>query len=147
MAAGLCSNHNNLYFQFDMNASSSNWVVVYGSSRLSVLKEQDAQTEWMVSTAAIQSRPTPGYFNGDRIPDLLIQQSAGPGVRKVQVIDGASGQNLWEAEFACPRLHLEGSSLLTGSGQSAFLFWAGDIQQPQNLSRATVSRQISITVL
>ncbi|XP_048847982.1 protein FAM234B isoform X2 [Brienomyrus brachyistius] len=139
MAAGLCSNHNNLYFQFDMNASSSNWAVVYGSRRLSVLKEQDAQTEWMVSTAAIQSRPTPGYFNGDRIPDLLIQQSAGPGVRKVQVINGASGQNLWEAEFVCPRIHLQGSSLLTSSGQSAFLFWAGDIQRPQNLSIATPS--------
>ncbi len=57
---------------------------------------------------------------------------------QVQIVDGAQGQSLWEAEFVCPRLAVEDSSVLTASGQSVFLFWAGDpLAQPQNVSKAT----------
>ncbi len=57
---------------------------------------------------------------------------------QVQIVDGAQGQSLWEAEFVCPRLAVEDSSVLTASGQSVFLFWAGDpLAQPQNASKAT----------
>ncbi len=57
---------------------------------------------------------------------------------QVQIVDGAQGRSLWEAEFVCPRLAVEDSSVLTASGQSVFLFWAGDpLAQPQNVSKAT----------
>lgn len=57
---------------------------------------------------------------------------------QVQIMDGARGRSLWEAEFVCPRLAVEDSSVLTASGQSVFLFWAGDpLAQPQNVSKAT----------
>lgn len=57
---------------------------------------------------------------------------------QVQIVDGAQGRSLWEAEFVCPRLAVEDSSVLTASGQSVFLFWAGDpLAQPQNISKAT----------
>uniref|UniRef100_A0A8C1NHX6 Family with sequence similarity 234 member B n=1 Tax=Cyprinus carpio TaxID=7962 RepID=A0A8C1NHX6_CYPCA len=55
---------------------------------------------------------------------------------QVQIMDGARGRSLWEAEFVCPRLAVEDSSVLTASGQSVFLFWAGDpLAQPQNVSK------------
>ncbi|TRY88418.1 hypothetical protein DNTS_018318 [Danionella cerebrum] len=46
--------------------------------------------------------------------------------RQVQIIDGASGRSLWEMAFVCPRLAVQDWSVLTTSGQSVFLFWAGD---------------------
>ncbi|KAL4658027.1 protein FAM234B isoform X2, partial [Arapaima gigas] len=139
LVAGLCNNHNNLDPTSSLNSSTSDWVLVSGTSKLSVLKERDTQVVWTVNLAAIRSPPTPGHFNGDGIPDLLIQQLVSPGVRKVQIIDGANGRVLWEAEFVWPRSVLEGSSLLTTSGLSVFLFWAGDPQSAKNFTKATVS--------
>ena len=59
---------------------------------------------------------------------------------QIQVVDGASGSGLWAAEFVCPDLHLDGSSVTTTSGQSAFLFWAGDpLRVAKNITKTTVS--------
>ncbi|KPP79622.1 hypothetical protein Z043_100784, partial [Scleropages formosus] len=160
LVAGLCNNHNNLDPLSSLNSSNSDWVLVSGASKLSVLKERDAHVVWTVSSAAIRSRPTPGHFNGDGIPDILIQQLVSPSVKKVivmmadlyiplifqiQIIDGGNGRVLWEAEFVCPHSVLEGSSLLTTSGLSVFLFWAGDPQSAKNLTKTTGSPADSLT--
>ncbi|XP_060760153.1 protein FAM234B isoform X2 [Neoarius graeffei] len=125
LVAGVCNNHNNLDTESSRNSSRSDWVLVCVNSRISVIRERDIHTTWTINSSSIHSRPAIGHFNNDGVPDLLIQQSAN-GVRKVQIVDGAQGQSLWEAEFVCPFLALEGSTVLTTSGQSAFLFWAGD---------------------
>lgn len=125
LVAGVCNNHNNLDAESVHNSSRSDWVLVCVSSRISVIRERDIHTTWTVSSSSIHSRPAIGHFNDDGVPDLFIQQSAN-GVRKVQIIDGAQGRSLWEAEFVCPRLVLEASTILTTTGQSVFLFWAGD---------------------
>ncbi|KAJ8251855.1 hypothetical protein GJAV_G00226170 [Gymnothorax javanicus] len=140
LVAGFCNNHNNFDWASMLNSSRSDWVLVCGSSRLSVLRESSTRAEWSVTSAAIHGHPAPGHFNADPVPDLLIQQSVSPGVRRVQVIDGASGRSLWEAEFVCPRLDVEGSSVATSSGASVFLFWAGEVQTLRNLSKAPASQ-------
>ncbi|KAB5517581.1 hypothetical protein PHYPO_G00168790 [Pangasianodon hypophthalmus] len=125
LVAGVCNNHNNLDTESSRNSSRSDWVSVCVNSQISVIRERDIHITWTINSSSMHSRPAIGHFNDDGVPDLLIQQSAN-GVRKVQIIDGAQGQNLWEAEFVCPHLVLEGSTILTTSGQSVFLFWAGD---------------------
>ncbi|KAK2864908.1 hypothetical protein Q7C36_004062 [Tachysurus vachellii] len=125
LVTGVCNNHNNLDLDSSRNSSRSDWVVVCVNSQISVIRERDIHTTWTINSSSIHSHPAVGYFNDDGVPDLLIQQSAN-GIRKVQIIDGAQGQILWEEEFVCPRLVLEGSTILTTSGQSVFLFWAGD---------------------
>ncbi|KAL2100981.1 hypothetical protein ACEWY4_002742 [Coilia grayii] len=130
LVAGQCNNHNNLDGMSSMNSSQSDWVLVCGNSSLSVLQENDTRAVWTLNAPAIHSRPSPGHFNGDGVPDVLIQLTAAPGVRKVQIIDGANSHNLWDTDFVCPRLVLEGLSVMTTSGQSVFLFWAGDPLKP-----------------
>lgn len=48
------------------------------------------ELKWLASSSLSLllsiSRPAPGHFNEDGIPDLLIQQSISPGVRKVIII-------------------------------------------------------------
>ncbi|KAG5832442.1 hypothetical protein ANANG_G00291220 [Anguilla anguilla] len=146
LVAGLCNNHNNFDSISNLNSSRSDWVLVCGSSKLSVLRESDTHAKWTVNSADIHGRPAPGQFNEDGIPDLLIQQSVSPGVRKVQLIDGASGRGLWEAEFVCPQLDLEGSSIATSSGISVFLFWAGELQTLKNITKAPASQGVVPTV-
>ncbi|XP_067236981.1 protein FAM234B isoform X2 [Chanodichthys erythropterus] len=138
LVAGLCHQHNNLDSASVLNSSRSDWILLSGASgQLSVLRESDTHTAWSLGLAAIHTRPALGHFNDDGVPDLLIHQSTN-GVRKVQIIDGARGRSLWEAGFVCPRLAVEDSSVLTTSGQSVFLFWAGDpISQAQNVTKAT----------
>ncbi|XP_051571070.1 protein FAM234B isoform X2 [Myxocyprinus asiaticus] len=143
LVAGLCHNHNNLDTVSVLNASRSDWILVCGvNSRLSVLKQSDTHAAWTLSLTSIHSRPVSGHFNDDGVPDVLIDQSAN-GIRKVQIIDGTQGRSLWEAEFVCPRLAVEDSSVLTTSGQSVFLFWAGDpLTQSQNVTKAAAAEPV-----
>ncbi|KAK2917188.1 hypothetical protein Q8A67_001562 [Cirrhinus molitorella] len=137
-----CQAHSNLDAASALNSSRSAWILLCdSSSRLSALRASDTRTLWSLSLASIHTRPAAGHFNDDGVPDLLIHQSAN-GVRKVQMVDGARGRSLWEAEFVCPRLAVEDSSVLTASGQSVFLFWAGDpLTQTQNASKAAAAAE------
>ncbi|XP_016117820.1 protein FAM234B-like, partial [Sinocyclocheilus grahami] len=136
LVVGSCQRLRNLDGVSALNCSRSDWIVLSDSSRrLSVLRASDTRPVWSLGLASIRTRLAAGHFNDDGVPDLLVHQSAN-GVRKVQIVDGARGRSLWEAEFVCPRLAVEDSSVLTVTGQSVFLFWAGDpLAQPQNVSK------------
>uniref|UniRef100_A0A8C6SDL5 Family with sequence similarity 234 member B n=1 Tax=Neogobius melanostomus TaxID=47308 RepID=A0A8C6SDL5_9GOBI len=122
---GYDSDHNNLDTLSNMNSTKSDWVLVYGTSKLSVLRQKDLRKDWTFTSPPIHSQPASGHFNDDGVLDILLQHSAN-GVMKVQIIDGANGRLLWSAEFVCPRLDLESTTISTSTGHSAFLFWASD---------------------
>ncbi|MBN3315930.1 F234B protein, partial [Atractosteus spatula] len=113
----------------------SDWVLA-GNRGVSVLGGADARSVWTLATPPLQSQPVPGLFSNDSTPDLLLQSLA-HGVQKVQVIDGASGRSLWEAEFSSHFPGVRGSAVLTSTGRSAFLFWAGDPRPSSNVTKAT----------
>ncbi|KAF7656906.1 hypothetical protein LDENG_00034580 [Lucifuga dentata] len=139
LVADFGNNHNSLDSVSNTNSTKSDWVLVYGSSKLSVLREKDLRKEWTFSSAPIHSQPAAGHFNDDRILDIFIQHSAN-GVMKAQVVDGANGHLLWTADFVCPRLVVDSSAISTASGPSAFLFWASEpIKAQTNITRTTVS--------
>ncbi|XP_034395439.1 protein FAM234B [Cyclopterus lumpus] len=139
LVAGLDNNHNSLDTVSNLNSTKSDWVLVYGSSKLSVLRQRDLRKDWTFNTGLIRNQPVPGHFNDDGILDLFVQNSA-YGVMKAMVVDGANGHLLWSAEFVCPHLVLETSAISTSTGQSAFLFWASDpIKAQKNVTEATVS--------
>ncbi|XP_070704469.1 protein FAM234B [Pempheris klunzingeri] len=139
LVAGFGNNHNSLDTVSNLNSTKSDWVLVYGSSKLSVLRQKDIHKEWTFNSAPIHSQPAPGHFNDDGVLDLFIQHSA-KGIMQAQVIDGAKGHLLWTAEFVCPRLVLETSAISTSTGQSAFLFWASEpIKAQRNVIKTTVA--------
>ena len=61
----------------------------------------------------------------------------------MQIIDGADGHVLWSAEFVCPSLDLEATTVSTSTGHSAFLFWASD--PIVNATNTTVSFDEGVT--
>ncbi|XP_065821069.1 protein FAM234B [Labrus bergylta] len=139
LVAGFGNSHNSLDSVSNMNSSKSDWVLVYGSSKLSVLRQRDKHKEWTFNSSQLHCQPVPGHFNDDRVLDLFIQHAAN-GTMQAQVVDGAKGKLLWSAEFVCPGLMLESSAILTSTGQSAFLFWASDpIRTQKNVTKTTVS--------
>nr|XP_046271867.1 protein FAM234B [Scatophagus argus] len=139
LVAGFGNSHNNLDTVSNLNSTKSDWVLVYGSSKLSVLRQKDIRKEWTFNSGPIHSQPAPGHFNDDGILDLFIQHSAN-GIMQAQVVDGANGHLLWSAEFVCPRLVLETSAISTSTGRSAFLFWASEpIKLHKNVTKTTVA--------
>ncbi|KAM8824195.1 protein FAM234B isoform 1-T1 [Synchiropus picturatus] len=139
LVAGFGNNHNCLDQLSNRNSSRSDWVLVYGSSKLSLLRQRDVHKQWTFISPPLHSQPVPGHFNDDGVLDLFVQHSAN-GVMKALVIDGANSRVLWSEEFVCPRLVMEPSAVFTSGSQSAFLFWAGDpIRAQRNVSRPTVS--------
>uniref|UniRef100_A0A3B4YNY4 Family with sequence similarity 234 member B n=1 Tax=Seriola lalandi dorsalis TaxID=1841481 RepID=A0A3B4YNY4_SERLL len=142
LVAGFGNNHNSLDTVSNLNSTRSDWLVVYGSSKLSVLKQRDMRKKWTFSSAPIHSQPALGHYNDDGILDLFFQHSAN-GIMEGQVIDGANGHLLWAAEFVCPRLVLQTSAISTSTGQSAFLFWASEpINAQRNATKTTVTEPL-----
>ncbi|XP_077357603.1 protein FAM234B isoform X1 [Festucalex cinctus] len=140
LMAGSSTYHDNLDTVSNRNSSKSDLVLVYGFSKISVLRQRDVRKQWTFNSAPIHRfrQPTPGHFNGDGILDLFFQHSAN-GIMKAQVIDGVNGRPLWEAQFVCPRLVLETAAVSTSTGQSAFVFWASEpITAQKNITKATV---------
>ncbi|XP_069557387.1 protein FAM234B [Brachyistius frenatus] len=139
LVTGSGNNRNSLDTVSNLNSSRSDWMLVFGSSTLSVLRQKDLRKDWTFNSAPIHSQPAPGHFNDDGVLDLFIQHSAN-GVMKAQIVDGANGHLLWVAEFVCPRLVLDISSISTSTGQSAFLFWASEpIKAQRNVTKTTVA--------
>ncbi|XP_047212281.1 protein FAM234B-like [Girardinichthys multiradiatus] len=139
LVAGFGHNRNSLDSVSNLNSTRSDWVLVYGASTLSVLRQQDLHKEWTFNSAQIHCQPALGHFNNDGVLDLFIQHSAN-GIMTALIINGANGTLLWKAEFVCPRLLLESSTVLTSTGQSAFLFWASKpIKKHSNVARATMA--------
>ncbi|XP_028311063.1 protein FAM234B [Gouania willdenowi] len=143
LVAGFGNNHNSLDRDSNLNSSRSDWAIVYGSSKVSVIRQRDLRKEWTFNSAPIHTQPAPGHFNNDGVPDIFSQHSAN-GVMKAQIVDGASGRLLWSSEFVCPRLHLETAAISTSTGQSAFLFWASDPIRAQGVvTKTTVAPDVA----
>uniref|UniRef100_A0A3B5B683 Family with sequence similarity 234 member B n=1 Tax=Stegastes partitus TaxID=144197 RepID=A0A3B5B683_9TELE len=141
LVPGFGNNRNSLDTVSNLNSSRSDWVLVYGFSKLSVLRQRDLRKEWTFNSAPIHSQPSLGHFNDDGILDLFIQHSAN-GVMKTQIVDGANKDVLWTSEFVCPRLVLETSAISTSTGQSAFLFWASEpIKAQRNVAQGVAAAE------
>ncbi|XP_047428434.1 protein FAM234B [Mugil cephalus] len=140
---GFCSSFNSLDATSNLNSTRSDWLLVYGSSKQSVLRQKDLRKQWTLNSSAIHSQPTPGHFNNDGILDLFSQYSAN-GTMTAQIANGSNGRLLWSAEFVCPRLVLETAAISTSTGHSAFLFWASEpLGAQRNVTKATVAPAVS----
>ena len=53
MSVGFSNNHNSLDSGTNRNWTRGDWALVYGASKLSVLRERDAHREWILNEAPI----------------------------------------------------------------------------------------------
>lgn len=77
LVAGFGNNHNSLDTVSNLNATKSEWVLVYGSSKLSVLRQTDMHKKWTYKSPPIHRyRPAYHYVTTDSITILLYYISA-----------------------------------------------------------------------
>ncbi|KAJ6656320.1 hypothetical protein lerEdw1_003823 [Lerista edwardsae] len=120
----------------DSNCSDLLITTVRG---LTLLKGQDLKPRWNLDQPDIDSQPSPGYFNDDRILDFMLQAPSGNGVMKkvpllalsvvvLLVVDGKSGIPIWNHSLPCHMKKSDALSVLTLDRKSVFLFWANEKQ-------------------
>ncbi|KAG7216217.1 hypothetical protein INR49_029066 [Caranx melampygus] len=87
LVAGFGNNHNSLDTASNLNATRSDWVLVYGSSKLSVLKQRDilsyAEHQKDASYITVSSRPTTDSEPSARIVKSMSLRAA---IAKGQIV-------------------------------------------------------------
>ncbi|KAM8930688.1 protein FAM234B [Pelodytes ibericus] len=97
-------------------------LLITTKNGLSLLRGQDLEQRWSLNLNNISSLPQPGYFNNDGNLDYLLQVQTNH-VKKVIIVDGTSGESLWEWEVSWNQQEAQAASVLTHDGKSIFLFW------------------------
>ncbi|KAM4650791.1 protein FAM234B isoform 2-T2 [Discoglossus pictus] len=105
-------------------------LLITTGSGLSLLQGQDMEQRWSISLSGIHRPPVTGHFNSDGKPDFLLQVQSGFG-KKIIIVDGVSGEALWEWETSMNEA--EAASVPTADGKSIFLFW-GNQNSPSDKS-------------
>ncbi|XP_054974071.1 protein FAM234B [Sorex araneus] len=91
---------------------------------LTLLHGQNLTPHWTLQLQGLFSQPTPGYFTDDQTLDFLLQVQDGPGMKKMLVVDGDSGSEVWNASVPCHLRECPTTSAVTSDRKSVFLFWA-----------------------
>lgn len=105
----------------DSNSSS---LLITTRQGLVLLRGQDLMPHWKLNLQGLRSQPTPGYFTEDQTLDFLLQTQDGVGMKKMMVVDGASGSIVWSYSIPCHMKETPTTSAITSDQKSVFLFWA-----------------------
>ncbi|XP_031239514.1 protein FAM234B isoform X1 [Mastomys coucha] len=105
----------------DSNSSS---LLITTRQGLVLLRGRDLLPHWKLNLQGLRSQPTPGYFTDDQTLDFLLQTQDGNGMKKMMVVDGASGAIVWSYSIPCNMKETPTTSAITSDQKSVFLFWA-----------------------
>lgn len=104
--------------------SNGSHLLVTTRQGLVLLHGQNLTPHWTLRLQGLFSQPTPGYFTEDQTLDFLLQIQDGPGMKKMIVVDGDSGSEVWNASVPCHLRETPTTSAVTSEQKSVFLFWA-----------------------
>ncbi|XP_060050382.1 protein FAM234B [Erinaceus europaeus] len=108
------------------NSNCSNLLITTRQG-LVLLRGQNLTPSWTLSLKGLLSQPTPGYFTNDRTPDFLLQIKDGTRDKKIMVVDGDSGSDIWSYSVPCHLREIPATSAFTSDQKSVFLFWAEEL--------------------
>ncbi|XP_053577322.1 protein FAM234B isoform X2 [Bombina bombina] len=102
---------------------NSSDLLITTRSGLSLLRGNDLELQWRLGLTGVHRPPKPGHFNSDGKLDFLLQVQGSNLGKKIIIVDGTSGDSLWEWESSWYLNEAESSSVPTADGKSVFLFW------------------------
>lgn len=105
----------------DSNCSN---LLITTRQGLVLLRGQDLTPHWKLSLQGLCSQPAPGYFTDDQTLDFFLQIQDGVGMKKMMMVDGASGSITWSYSVPCHMKETPTTSAITSDRKSVFLFWA-----------------------
>ncbi|KAL4617866.1 protein FAM234A-like [Arapaima gigas] len=101
------------------------------------------QSLWRVNSSRVQSEPTFGHYNKDGVPDVVIEEDMGNSSKKVRILDGTSGQALWQVSLLSRPDVPRPATFNIVKSYSVFVFW-GDRLCESNSSSSGSAEQFYI---
>ncbi|XP_054609548.1 protein FAM234A [Dunckerocampus dactyliophorus] len=103
-------------------ADSSNLLVVTGSE-VALIDGETLQLLWIFNTTSVFREPSFGHFNKDGVLDVVLEEDMGGNTKRVLILDGNSGDILWNVDLLASPNSPRPTSIYTTNSISIFVFW------------------------
>ncbi|KAM9774293.1 protein FAM234A isoform 1-T2 [Syngnathus typhle] len=103
-------------------APSSNLMLVTGSDVV-LIDGKTLQPLWKFNTTSVFREPGFGHFNKDGVLDIALEEDMDDSTKRVVILDGKSGDVLWEVELLSGANSPGPTSVHTTNSISIFVFW------------------------
>ncbi|XP_029954176.1 protein FAM234A [Salarias fasciatus] len=104
-------------------ADETSGLLVVTGREVALVEGKKLQLQWRFNSSSILSQPSCGHFNKDELLDIMVEEDIGNSSKRVAILDGKSGEVLWEVNLLaspnCPRP----ASIHTTNLVSIFMFW------------------------
>ncbi|KAM8889086.1 protein FAM234A [Synchiropus picturatus] len=104
-------------------ADDSSDLLLVTAQEVVMLSGKSLQPLWRFNITSVLSEPSFGYFNKDEIRDVVIEDDAGNGTKRVVIVDGKSGRVLWELNLLASPNSPPPACIHTTNTYSVFMIW------------------------
>ncbi|XP_039990684.1 protein FAM234A isoform X2 [Xiphias gladius] len=100
----------------------SNLLLVTGKE-VALVNGKNLQLLWRFNTSSVLSEPSFGHFNKDGVLDVVVEEDIGNYTKRIIILDGKSGDELWEVNLSATPNAPRPASIHTINSISIFVFW------------------------
>ncbi|XP_068160935.1 protein FAM234A [Antennarius striatus] len=113
-------------------------LLVVTETETSIVDGKTLQLVWSFNTSSVLREPSFGHFNKDDVLDIVVEEDIGNYRKRVVILDGKSGDMLWEVELLAAQNSPGPSAVHTTNSFSIFVFW-GTLPAETNSSVPMIS--------
>ncbi|KAA0705082.1 hypothetical protein E1301_Tti017867 [Triplophysa tibetana] len=106
-----------------VRGGSAQALLVQTGSSVSLLHTEKLEILWSTNTSNLLSVPTFGHFNKDGILDIMVEDDLGNETKTVMVLDGKTGEVLWQISLLSWTPSPRPASVFTLNSISVFIIW------------------------
>ncbi|XP_057681367.1 protein FAM234A [Corythoichthys intestinalis] len=103
--------------------SESSDLVLVSSREVAKMDGKTLQLLWTFNTTSVLREPAFGHYNKDGVLDVVLEEDMDNSTKRVLILDGKSGDKLWEVELLSSDNSPRPTSVHTINSISIFVFW------------------------
>uniref|UniRef100_A0AAR2J2Y4 FAM234A/B beta-propeller domain-containing protein n=1 Tax=Pygocentrus nattereri TaxID=42514 RepID=A0AAR2J2Y4_PYGNA len=92
-------------------------------STVTLFNTRTRSISWTANTSTLLSTPSFGRYNEDDVPDVVLEEDQGNRTKRVLILDGKTGRELWRASLLSWSQSPRPASVLTLNSYSVFMLW------------------------
>uniref|UniRef100_A0A4W4HI86 FAM234A/B beta-propeller domain-containing protein n=1 Tax=Electrophorus electricus TaxID=8005 RepID=A0A4W4HI86_ELEEL len=116
------------------SGSSSPSVLLQTASTIMLLNTNTLSISWTKNTSQLINIPSFGHFNKDGVSDIVLEENLGNETKRVVIVDGQTGRELWAGSLLFGTQSPSPASVLTIYSYSVFMLW-GETRTQSNVTR------------
>ncbi|XP_062848573.1 protein FAM234A [Trichomycterus rosablanca] len=127
------------------SSSSSPPLLLLTDSTLMLFNTHTFTITWSTNTtntSNLLSTPSFGHFNKDGVLDIMLEEDLKNETKRVLVINGQTGSELWEVHLPFQSQNPRPASVLTNNYYSVFMMWGDSYTRPNDTSLVNGERSL-----